>query len=145
MTLLRAEGLETLPRALAIRFRRGRGHDRPADGPDIGVKLAFEGESGRLPIAAFVASEDRFDLAARRAKIRSDRHARSAQIGLVEPPVVARDPRPSGKYFLLDGHLRVEALKDLGMTEVECLVSTDDEAFTYNKRVNRHRGSRSTG
>jgi hypothetical protein len=28
-------------------------------------------------------------------------------------------------------------LKDLGETEVTCLVSTDDEAYTYNKRVNR--------
>ena len=25
----------------------------------------------------------------------------------------------------------------LGQTEVECLVSTDDEAFTYNKRISR--------
>jgi hypothetical protein len=33
--------------------------------------------------------------------------------------------------------LRVEALKDLGHTEVECLVSTDDETYTYNKRINR--------
>jgi hypothetical protein len=28
-------------------------------------------------------------------------------------------------------------LRDLGQTEVECLVSTDDEAFTYNKRISR--------
>ena len=42
-----------------------------------------------------------------------------------------------GVYYLLDGHLRVEALRDIGETEVDCLVSTDDEAFTYNKRVNR--------
>ena len=42
-----------------------------------------------------------------------------------------------GKYLLLDGHLRIEVLKDRGETEVVCLVSTDDEAFTYNKRVNR--------
>ena len=25
----------------------------------------------------------------------------------------------------------------MGETEVTCLISTDDEAFTYNKRVNR--------
>jgi hypothetical protein len=31
----------------------------------------------------------------------------------------------------------LEALKLGGATEVDCLVSTDDEAFTYNKRVNR--------
>lgn len=58
-------------------------------------------------------------------------------IGLVEAPVVAPDPAHAGRCFLLDGHLRIEALKDLGLTEVECLVSTDDETYTYNKRINR--------
>ena len=59
------------------------------------------------------------------------------EIGLVEPPVVARDPAAPGRYLLLDGHLRVEILKGEGRTEVECLVSTDDEALTYNRSVNR--------
>lgn len=58
-------------------------------------------------------------------------------VGLVEPPVVVPDPERPGGYFLLDGHLRLEALRDLGHTAVSCLVSTDDEAFTYNKRINR--------
>lgn len=56
------------------------------------------------------------------------------EVGIIEPPVVSRS---QGKYILLDGHMRVEALKDLGENEVTCLVSTDDEAFTYNKHVNR--------
>ncbi len=59
------------------------------------------------------------------------------EIGLVEPPVVARDRSDPGKYLLLDGHLRIDVLKDMGESEVTCLISTDDEAFTYNKRVNR--------
>jgi ParB-like chromosome segregation protein Spo0J len=59
------------------------------------------------------------------------------EVGIVEPPVVARDHSEPGKYLLLDGHLRVDVLKDMGETTVTCLVSTDDEAFTYNKRVNR--------
>jgi ParB-like chromosome segregation protein Spo0J len=59
------------------------------------------------------------------------------EIGLVEPPVVARDKSEKGKYLLLDGHLRLAALREMGEVEVTCLVSTDDEAFTYNKRVNR--------
>jgi hypothetical protein len=58
-------------------------------------------------------------------------------IGLVEPPAVSPDPDRPGKFFLLDGHLRLEALKELGETEVDCLVSTDDETYTYNKRINR--------
>lgn len=59
------------------------------------------------------------------------------EIGLVEPPVVIRDARDANLYLLLDGHLRIEALRDLGQVEVECLVSSDDEAFTYNKRISR--------
>jgi ParB-like chromosome segregation protein Spo0J len=58
-------------------------------------------------------------------------------IGLVELPVITPDPNTSGRYFLLDGQLRIEALKDLGITEVECIISTDDETYTYNKKVNR--------
>jgi hypothetical protein len=59
------------------------------------------------------------------------------EVGIIEPPVVAHDKAEAGKFLLLDGHLRLEVLKDMGETTVECLVSTDDEAFTYNKRVNR--------
>jgi ParB-like chromosome segregation protein Spo0J len=59
------------------------------------------------------------------------------EVGLVEPLVVARDRSERGKYLLLDGHLRIEILKDIGEAEVVCLLSTDDEAFTYNKRINR--------
>jgi ParB-like chromosome segregation protein Spo0J len=60
-----------------------------------------------------------------------------AEIGLVEPPVVARSREEMENFLLLDGHLRVEVLREQGATEVCCLISTDDEAFTYNKRVNR--------
>jgi hypothetical protein len=58
-------------------------------------------------------------------------------VGIIEPPVVTRDPQAKNRYILLDGHLRLAALKELGETEVSCLVSTDDEAFTYNKHINR--------
>jgi hypothetical protein len=59
------------------------------------------------------------------------------EIGIIEPPVVAHDRSTPGKFLLLDGHLRIEVLRDLGIPEVVCLISTDDEAFTYNKRVSR--------
>jgi hypothetical protein len=58
-------------------------------------------------------------------------------IGLIEPLSVTEANEASGHHTLLDGHLRLIALKDLGHKEVPCLVATDDEAYTYNSRINR--------
>lgn len=100
------------------------------------VKLAFERESvvvavGNLVPLKMLRSGTK-DTKKYSQIVRSIR-----AIGLVEPPVVTPNPHESGTYFLLDGQLRIEALKDLGITEVECIISTDDETYTYNKKVNR--------
>lgn len=58
------------------------------------------------------------------------------EVGLIEPPVVAL-VKKSHEYLVLDGHLRIMALKELGEKMVSCLVSTDDEGYTYNKYINR--------
>lgn len=58
-------------------------------------------------------------------------------IGLVEPIVVAQSRENLGAFTVLDGRMRLEALRDLGAQKALCLISTDDEGYTYNKRVNR--------
>ncbi len=58
-------------------------------------------------------------------------------VGMIEPLIVASLDRKSGKHPLLDGHLRLCALRELGEESAACLISTDDESYTYNKRVNR--------
>ncbi len=58
------------------------------------------------------------------------------EVGLIEAPVVAPLKKEKG-YLLLDGHLRIMALKELGVERVYCLISTDDETYTYNKYINR--------
>src|SRR5689334_24767600 len=55
-------------------------------------------------------------------------------VGVVEPLVVF--PIQNGKFRLLDGHKRLEILVRRKVGQVECLLATDDETFTYNKRVN---------
>jgi hypothetical protein len=55
-------------------------------------------------------------------------------VGLIEPIVVFSAGR--GKYLVLDGHKRLDILKARGITEACCLLATDDESYTYNKRVN---------
>jgi hypothetical protein len=59
------------------------------------------------------------------------------ELGLIEPLVVHPKAGRSGMYMLLDGHARLEVLKELGQQTARCLVSTDDEAFTYNHKISR--------
>ena len=103
--------------------------------PD-GVTLAFGADCVVLPVASILPVRAIEKTAKSSHKYRQIA-ASIREIGLVEPPVVVRDARDTNSYLLLDGHLRIEVLRDLGQTEVECLISTDDEAFTYNKRISR--------
>lgn len=59
------------------------------------------------------------------------------EIDLIEPLSVAAVDRKTNRHLLLDGHLRLQAMKELGRQEVPCLVAIDDESFTYNNRVSR--------
>jgi hypothetical protein len=55
-------------------------------------------------------------------------------LGLIEPFIVY--PTKGEKYWLLDGNLRLDALRQMDVTEARCIVATDDESYTYNKKVN---------
>lgn len=57
-------------------------------------------------------------------------------VGIIEPLVIASTSNKT-QYILLDGHIRFEVLKELGYTEIPCLLSSDDENYTYNKKINR--------
>jgi hypothetical protein len=100
------------------------------------VSVSFEGDFIRLPVDTILPIRP-FTAAVRTSKKFKQIAASVREVGLVEPPVVSRNPGQPGCFLLLDGHLRLEVLKDLGIPEVDCLVSTDDEAFTYNKRISR--------
>ena len=58
------------------------------------------------------------------------------EVGIIEPPAIIWSEDKS-KFIILDGHLRIAALKETGQEYVMCLISTDDESYTYNKYVNR--------
>jgi hypothetical protein len=57
-------------------------------------------------------------------------------VGLLEPLVVHPE-KTSGRYSLVDGNLRYYALKEIGQKEALCIVTNDDESYTYNHFVNR--------
>lgn len=59
------------------------------------------------------------------------------EVGIIEALVVTPMKENKGRYILLDGHVRLEILKMFGTEETTCLVSKDDECYTYNKHINR--------
>lgn len=56
-------------------------------------------------------------------------------LGIIEPIIVFYD-KENDVTKILDGHLRVEALKDLGIEKAPCILSSINDAFTPNKQVN---------
>ena len=58
-------------------------------------------------------------------------------VGLIEPLSVGKADKTTGKHILLDGHMRLLALRQLGYVDAPCLIATDDESYTYNNRINR--------
>lgn len=101
-----------------------------------GVSRGFEDQCITLRIEAVLPLRTMSKTAKSSRKYRQIA-ASIAEIGLVEPPVVARNPDAADTWLLLDGHMRIEVLKDSGAQQVECLISTDDEAFTYNRQISR--------
>lgn len=100
------------------------------------VSIGFEETSVRIPLAA-IAPLREVSATARRSAKYAQIAASMAEVGIIEPPVVARDSQDPDKYHLLDGHLRIDILRERGAENAVCLVALDDEAYTYNKRISR--------
>jgi ParB-like chromosome segregation protein Spo0J len=100
------------------------------------VKAAFERRIAVLPVPAILPTRKVSEHSKLSAKYKLIAHS-IAEVGIIEPIVVARSKDQKNRYLLLDGHLRLSAISDQGAQEVRCLIADDDEAFTYNKRINR--------
>lgn len=59
------------------------------------------------------------------------------EVGLIEPLTVSKADPKTGQYVLLDGHIRMLALRQLEFVDAPCFVAIDDESYTYNNRINR--------
>jgi ParB-like chromosome segregation protein Spo0J len=98
----------------------------------MSIEPAFEPEiiaistAKIIPIKTVTAAYRKTDMYRRIA-------ASLEHVGLIEPLVVF--PSGNGTYLLLDGHARLEILIAKGEVTVKCLLSTDNESYTYNKRV----------
>lgn len=103
------------------------------------VHLAFEMGGVTLPMESILPSKQ-VNPAIRKSRKYATILASIQEVGLIEPPIVYRSKKTRNtpeSYVLVDGHIRVDILRALGEREVFCLISTDDEAFTYNHKVNR--------
>lgn len=99
------------------------------------IRISFEQKVIDLPVEALLP------LRPMTSRITGSRkYARIAtsikEIGVIEPLAVTKADS-SDRHMLLDGHLRLHAIKEEGKATAPCIVADDDEAFTYNKRVNR--------
>src|SRR5262245_34381474 len=100
------------------------------------VKCAFETQLAVLALADLTPA--RPNPAGIRGSAKFKQIAASIQtVGVIEPLVVVRSKDVPNKFTVLDGHLRLTALLDSGALEARCLIANEDEAFTYNKRINR--------
>jgi hypothetical protein len=98
------------------------------------VKTAFQSTILTLPLTDITPLKDlnpRVRVTAKYKQIATSlRH-----VGLIEPLVAFQ--AADKKYWLLDGTLRYDILKtEKLVSEVRCLLATDDESYNYNKRVN---------
>ena len=101
--------------------------------PKSAVQAAFEKHVVVLPLNIIVPQKE-VTKGQREGDFYRQITASLKHVGLIEPLVVY--PRGPGEYLLLEGHVRLDILKTLGVTEARCLLSTDDEAYTYNRHVN---------
>lgn len=108
----------------------------PPSDPFKAMLLGFEQKTRTIPIESIIPTKilrPEIKLTSKYRQIVSSIEV----VGVIEMPAVVANRDKPDTYFLLDGLLRIEALKDQGKTEVECLVAIDDEAYTYNKQLNR--------
>ncbi len=95
-------------------------------------RLAFEPTLVSIPIEQIMALRE-VTPGIRKSPKYAQIAASIGEVGIIEAPVVARDANAPDSFHLLDGHTRLEILRERGETSVTCLVATDDEAYTYNK------------
>jgi hypothetical protein len=100
------------------------------------VKVAFDRQIVVLSLEAILPLRSVSFQLKQSAKYLRIAHSIS-EVGVIEPLVVAPIRQGQLQHLLLDGHLRHAILCEKGVTETSCLIADDDEAFTYNKRINR--------
>jgi ParB-like chromosome segregation protein Spo0J len=98
------------------------------------VKLSFKFGIRSLPIGFIFPRRQIEDNVRKSVKYCRIRASISA-VGIIEPIIVAPLKGQKDAFMLLDGHIRFEIIQELGRSSIDCIISSDDEGHTYNKRV----------
>jgi len=101
-----------------------------------GVTLAFIPEPLLVPVNDILPSRKLSATIYGSGKFKQIK-ASIQEVGLIEPLSVTPADKATGQHVVLDGHLRLLALRELGFADAACLIATDDESYTYNNRLNR--------
>jgi len=97
------------------------------------VKAAFRLQVVPLETNRLLALRE-FDAHGRNHQKYKQIAASIAVVGVIEPLVVF--PLTGGRYRVLDGGKRLDILLQRKTAHVDCLLATEDEGYTYNRRVN---------
>lgn len=104
------------------------------------ITLAFQREGRYIPIKDILPTKPLKKNLAQDVKY-TVIQASIADVGVIEPPLVwpieEKSADTGQQYSMVDGHLRLRALQEMGATEVFCFLATDDETFLCNHSVNR--------
>jgi ParB-like chromosome segregation protein Spo0J len=103
------------------------------------MKIGFEMDGIDIPIESILPVRS-ISLSVKKSPKYTRIKSSIQEVGIIEPPIVFpinNGNKPPRQFLLLDGHLRIDILRGLDQKTVYCLISTDDEAYTYNHKVNQ--------
>src|SRR5436853_2817408 len=95
------------------------------------AKICFELQTVRLALSQIMPVRQVKDPQKRAIRYRAI-VASIKEVGLVEPLMVHPQKGNPENFLLMDGHLRFYALKELGETAADCILTSEDESFTFN-------------
>ncbi|MBF0448858.1 MAG: ParB N-terminal domain-containing protein [Magnetococcales bacterium] len=100
------------------------------------VKLAFELQRVKIPLSRLMPTKQLPPNISSTMKYKQT-EVSVREVGIIEALLVHPKPDDSGFYYLLDGHMRIQILDNMGVAETFCTLSTDDEGYIANIMVNR--------
>jgi ParB-like chromosome segregation protein Spo0J len=110
--------------------------DAPYPKAPLNLTLGFDLETWQIPLEELLPSKKVPEGVMTTRKFKQILSS-IREIGLIEPLSVIKPAPDVPGFLLLDGNLRVLALKELGQDTAPCLIAKDFETYTYNHRINR--------